>query len=100
MASEYWIVVDSADDAVEQVPATDPGTAQSLAADYDADDDPTEAPNRVVHLVEAAGDYCWHCGVALVERGRPHCHKCPPDVDCDVDGCQEPGCRTEVEDGK
>lgn len=36
-------------------------------------------------------DVCWHCRVCLVPAVR-HCELCPPEGDCDVEGCQQPGC--------
>lgn len=43
--------------------------------------------------IEATGDICWHCH-ALIFAERPHCDQCPSE--CDVLGCTEPGCQTEV----
>ncbi len=38
--------------------------------------------------------HCWHCQVAL-EPETPRCESCPAPNDCDVEGCQEPGCTGE-----
>ncbi len=41
--------------------------------------------------VEADPDVCWHCRACLAPE-PPHCDQCPPPGDCDVLGCDEPGC--------
>lgn len=43
-------------------------------------------------LARLASDTCWHCHDGLLPAGRPHCEDCPPDGDCDVEGCTAPGC--------
>lgn len=39
-------------------------------------------------------DVCWHCRAVLMPD-PPRCEQCPPPGDCDVDGCDEPGCSGE-----
>lgn len=34
---------------------------------------------------------CWHCKVCLVPAAR-HCESCPPEGECDVEGCEQEGC--------
>jgi hypothetical protein len=36
-------------------------------------------------------DVCWHCHVCLEPAPR-HCESCPPEGECDVEGCDQPGC--------
>lgn len=40
-------------------------------------------------------DVCWHCLCCLVPAPA-HCEHCPPPGECDVLGCDEPGCCGEV----
>lgn len=39
-------------------------------------------------------DICWHCHDVLEPTERPHCTSCPPE--CDVEGCEAPGCMGET----
>jgi hypothetical protein len=42
---------------------------------------------------EHGPDVCWHCHVCLTPAPAPrHCESCPPEGECDVEGCAEPGC--------
>jgi hypothetical protein len=47
----------------------------------------------------ADGDTCWHCHVTLApdEPRRPRCESCPDE--CDIEGCDEPGCVGDAEPG-
>ncbi len=38
-----------------------------------------------------AFDVGWHC-LCCLEPAPPHCEHCPPPGECDVLGCDEPGC--------
>ena len=42
-------------------------------------------------------DVCWHCRIVLLPEPHPHCDQCPPFGECDVLGCDEPGCSGVVE---
>jgi hypothetical protein len=47
----------------------------------------------------AARDYdiCWHCGTHLIKADPPRCEGCPEQDECDVSGCELPGCHAPSE---
>jgi hypothetical protein len=40
---------------------------------------------------------CWHCLAVLEPEPPPHCERCPAYGDCDVEGCESPGCVADAE---
>ncbi len=63
-----------------------PATWQAIA---EWQDTATEmlGPDRV----NVDPDVCWHCHVCLEPAAR-HCETCPPEGECDVEACEQPGC--------
>ena len=43
-------------------------------------------------------EVCWHCRIVLMPEPLPHCECCPAFGDCDVLGCDEPGCNETIDD--